>query len=129
MTNNNHSHFKWRLEKYVDGILHAPKAILKLYIKTVSLKFTLGAFLPPVPLSPPPSWGLKLKIKILQKKLKISFLWQEYKLLVTKHLSTQAGAVMAMIVWWLDLQLPMQSVPITNDVSLNLDQGEVYNIM
>ena len=29
-----------------------------------------------------------------------------------------------------DLQLPMQSVPITTDVvSLNLDQGEVYNIM
>jgi hypothetical protein len=30
----------------------------------------------------------------------------------------------------LDLQLPMQSVHITTDVvSLNLDQGEVYNIM
>jgi hypothetical protein len=30
----------------------------------------------------------------------------------------------------LDLQLPMQSVPITTDVvSSNLDQGEVYNIM
>jgi hypothetical protein len=29
----------------------------------------------------------------------------------------------------LDLQLPMQSVPITTDVvSLNIDQGEVYNI-
>jgi hypothetical protein len=29
-----------------------------------------------------------------------------------------------------DLQLPMQSVPITMDVvSSNLDQGEVYNIM
>jgi hypothetical protein len=29
-----------------------------------------------------------------------------------------------------DLQLPMQSVPITTDVvSSNLDQGEVYNIM
>jgi hypothetical protein len=28
------------------------------------------------------------------------------------------------------LQLPMQSVPITTDVvSLNLDQGEVYNNM
>ena len=34
-----------------------------------------------------------------------------------------------MIVWQLNLQLPMQSVPITTDVvSLNLDQGEVYNI-
>jgi len=29
-----------------------------------------------------------------------------------------------------DLQLPMQSVPITTDVvSSNRDQGEVYNIM
>jgi hypothetical protein len=37
---------------------------------------------------------------------------------------------MAVIVWQLDLQLPMQSVPITTDaVSSNLDQGEVYNIM
>jgi hypothetical protein len=35
-----------------------------------------------------------------------------------------------MIVWYLDLQLHMQSVPITTDVvSSNLDQGEVYNIM
>jgi len=30
----------------------------------------------------------------------------------------------------LDLQLPMQSVPITTDVmGSNLDKGEVYNIM
>ena len=37
---------------------------------------------------------------------------------------------MAVIVWKLDLQLPLQSVPITIDVvSSNLDQGEVYNIM
>jgi hypothetical protein len=37
---------------------------------------------------------------------------------------------MAVIVWKLDLQLPVQSVPITTDVvSLNLDQDEVYNIM
>ena len=37
---------------------------------------------------------------------------------------------MAVIVWKLDLQLPMQSLPITTDfVSSNLDQGEVYNIM
>ena len=35
-----------------------------------------------------------------------------------------------MIVWLLDLQLPMQSELITTDVvSSNLDQGEVYNIM
>jgi hypothetical protein len=36
----------------------------------------------------------------------------------------------AVIVWYLDLQLHMQSVPVTTDVvSLNLDQGEMYNIM
>jgi len=29
----------------------------------------------------------------------------------------------------LDLQLPMQSVPITDVMSSNLDQDEVYNIM
>jgi hypothetical protein len=30
------------------------------------------------------------------------------------------GAVMVVIIWWLDLQLPMQSMPfITNIVSLN----------
>ena len=40
------------------------------------------------------------------------------------------GAVVVVIVWLLDLQLPMQSVSITTDVvSSNLDQGEVYNIM
>jgi hypothetical protein len=33
-----------------------------------------------------------------------------------------------MIVWKLDYQLPMQSVPIATDVVIsNLDQGEVYN--
>ena len=37
---------------------------------------------------------------------------------------------MAVIVWKLDLQLPMKSVPVTTDVvSSNLDQGEVYSIM
>jgi hypothetical protein len=37
---------------------------------------------------------------------------------------------MAVILWQLDLQLLMQSVPITTDVvSSNLDQGEVYIIM
>jgi len=40
------------------------------------------------------------------------------------------GAVLAVIVWLLDLQLPMQSVPITTDVvSSNLDQADMYNIM
>ena len=37
---------------------------------------------------------------------------------------------MAVIVWQLDLQLPMQSVRVTtNVVSSNPTQGEVYNIM
>ena len=37
---------------------------------------------------------------------------------------------MAVIVWYLDLQLPIQPVLITTDVvSLNLDQGEVHNII
>ena len=45
-------------------------------------------------------------------------------------LPSSLGAVVAVIVWYLNLQLPMQSVPITTDVvSSNLDQGEVYNIM
>ena len=40
------------------------------------------------------------------------------------------GAVVAAIVWQLDLRLPVQSVPIATDVvSSNPDQGEVYNIM
>ena len=40
------------------------------------------------------------------------------------------GVVVAVIVWWLDLLLPMQLVSITTEVvSSNLDQGEVYNIM
>ena len=40
------------------------------------------------------------------------------------------GAVVAAIVWKLDLRLPVQSVPIATDVvSSNSDQGEVYNIM
>ena len=34
-----------------------------------------------------------------------------------------------MVVWWLDLQLPMQSVPITTKVvSSNPFHGEVYSI-
>jgi hypothetical protein len=39
-------------------------------------------------------------------------------------------AVVAVIVWQFDLQLRVQSVPITTDVVCsNHDQGEVYNIM
>ena len=40
------------------------------------------------------------------------------------------GTVMTVIVWKLDLQLPMQSVPITTDVvGSNLHQGEWHNAM
>jgi hypothetical protein len=40
-----------------------------------------------------------------------------------------ARTVVAVFVWQLDLQLPLQSVLITtDDMSLNLDQSEVYNI-
>ena len=36
----------------------------------------------------------------------------------------------AVIVWWLDLQLPMQSMPITTDVvSSNLDQANVIKFV
>ena len=39
------------------------------------------------------------------------------------------GTVVVVIVWYLDLQLPMQSVPITNNVvSSKLTHGEVYSI-
>ena len=39
------------------------------------------------------------------------------------------GAVMVLLVWLLDLQLPIQSVPITtNVVSSNHAHGEVYSI-
>ena len=41
----------------------------------------------------------------------------------------QKGAVVAMIVWWLDIQLAMQSVPITiNILSLNPAHGGMYSI-
>jgi hypothetical protein len=40
------------------------------------------------------------------------------------------GAVVVVIVWKLDLQLPIQSVPITTDVvSSNPAQGDVCDIM
>jgi hypothetical protein len=47
------------------------------------------------------------------------------------YIEIRGGAVVAIIgVWSLDLQLSMQSAPITTDVvSSNLDQGKVYNIM
>jgi hypothetical protein len=43
--------------------------------------------------------------------------------------STLSGAVMDVIVWYLDLQLPVQSVPIaTKVVSSSPVHGEVYSI-
>ena len=46
------------------------------------------------------------------------------------HIIITDGAVMAVIVWSLDLRLPLQSVPITTDVVIsNLDQGEVYKMI
>ena len=39
------------------------------------------------------------------------------------------GAVVVVIVWWLELQLPMQLVPITTKVvSWNPDHAEAYSI-
>ena len=39
------------------------------------------------------------------------------------------GAVVVVIVWWLDLQLPVQSEPMTTKVvSSNPVHGEVYSI-
>jgi hypothetical protein len=57
-----------------------------------------------------------------------SFFLSEYKFPFICPL--QCDAVAVVIVWWLDLQLTMQSMPITTDVvGSNLDQGEVYNSM
>jgi len=45
------------------------------------------------------------------------------------QLHKQSRAIMVVIVWLLDLQLPVQSVPITTKVvSSNLVHGEVYLI-
>jgi len=50
--------------------------------------------------------------------------------LIMCKLQMAAEAVVVVIAWYLDLQLTVQSMPITTDVvSSNLDQGEVYNIM
>jgi len=58
-----------------------------------------------------------------------SFLYL-FLLMFYKASPCKIWAVMAMIAWQLDLQLPMQSVSIITDVvSSILDQGEVYNIM
>ena len=38
------------------------------------------------------------------------------------------GAVLGMIMWYFDFQLPVQPVPITTNVSSNPVHGEVYSI-
>jgi len=44
-----------------------------------------------------------------------------------KQLQIQSGAVIVVMVWLLDLQLTVQSVPITTEVvSSNPTHGEVY---
>jgi hypothetical protein len=50
---------------------------------------------------------------------------------IFKHvICIYARADVAVIAWQLDLQLPMESVPITtNVVTSNLGLGEVHNIM
>jgi hypothetical protein len=58
----------------------------------------------------------------------------DYSVLFVKASYIKAGSVVAVveIVWWLDLQLPMHSVPITtNGVSSNSTQAKCtgYNIM
>jgi len=48
----------------------------------------------------------------------------------TSCILSEVGAVVVMIIWGLDLHLPMQSVPISTDVvSSNLDQGQMYSII
>jgi hypothetical protein len=48
---------------------------------------------------------------------------------VRKANHIQQGVVVIVIIWWLDLQLPVQSVPITAKiVSSNPVHGEVYSI-
>ena len=49
---------------------------------------------------------------------------------LSNNTNMNVGAVVTLIVWQLDLQLPMISVHITTDaMSSNLNQGEAYKIM
>jgi hypothetical protein len=66
--------------------------------------------------------------QVSDKLYHIMFLW--YGSYHEKVVSLHPEVVVAVIVWQLDLQQPMQSVHITTDVvGLNLKKGEVYNIM
>jgi hypothetical protein len=56
--------------------------------------------------------------------------WVRARLQITKRVYSQSVVLKAIKKAILDLQLPMQSVPITTDgVSSNLNQGEVHNII
>ena len=49
--------------------------------------------------------------------------------MITTQMYKNIGPVVVVIVWWLALQLPMHSVPITNKAgSSNPAHGEVYSI-
>ena len=48
---------------------------------------------------------------------------------ISNHFPTYSGVVMVVIVWWLDLQLLVQSVPITtNFTGSNPVHGKMYSI-
>ena len=54
----------------------------------------------------------------------------EIRVLMTSYYGHRGeGAVVVVIVWWYDLQLPLQSVPITTKVVSSIPaHGEVYSI-
>ena len=69
------------------------------------------------------SFFLKIWIQISYSK---SFFYIYSRILLSPYLE---GAVVFLIIWYLDLQLPVQSVPITTNIlSLNPVHGEVYSI-
>ena len=71
------------------------------------------------------NYHLSINWQILQTS---NFLLRNSSIIKIKMPIPLSGAVV--IVWQLELQLPMQSVPITTGVvSSNVDQGEVDNIM
>ena len=75
--------------------------------------------------------NIKIQQQFLCSNIKCIFFLLFIKIKISNHLPyLTSWSVVAVIVWQLDLQLPMQSVPITTDVvSSNLRQSEVYNIM
>jgi hypothetical protein len=75
-------------------------------------------------------WCIKLYVDTRPKTPINTIKHEEVNCLTTFFIQLELWGVVAVIVWKLDLQLPMQSVPITTDVvSSNLDQREVYNII